>query len=200
MIKAHRPGRLLFSVVVVSALYGTSNAALIAEIGIDIAPAFENSPPPTDSAGFSFSAGIPGIIGRLAREVTIGDIGATFEAPPDALSNFAQALARVDAGINIQMHNISYSRPLDQLQSSGWGIIDGRATFNKFVPDITKVAINRVTMTIDSFSFTRFGDDASIGGGHTIRIYGVPEPGLVPLSIVALSGLWLMGYRLSVRR
>jgi hypothetical protein len=31
-------------------------------------------------------------------------------------------------------------------------------------------------MTIDSFSFTRFGENASIGGGHTIRIYGVPEP------------------------
>ena len=74
------------------------------------------------------------------------------------------------------MNDFRIGRPLDQLQSGGWGIIDGRATFTKFVPDITKVPVNRVTMTIDSFSFTRFGSNASIGGGHTIRIYGVPEP------------------------
>jgi hypothetical protein len=50
-------------------------------------------------------------------------------------------------------------------------------TFRKFVPDIAEFRVHRLTMTIDSFTFVRvFGDAARIGGGHTIRIYGVPEP------------------------
>jgi hypothetical protein len=164
-------------------------AALLAEIGISIAPAFDGSPPTTDSVLYRFDVGSHSptlVFGKWGRQVSASDVGQTFEADSQMVESFARALTRPGADVTIRVNNISYSRPLDQLQDGGWGIIDGRATFNKFAPDITKIPVNRLTMTIDSFHLERFDRNAAIGGGHTIRIYGVPEPATWVLFCVGL--------------
>ena len=179
MSRALSLSKVVLSILLACVFSGASGAALIAEIGINIPPAFENDPPPTNSVLYQFGvlSHSPTLVGgEYSRQVTAADLGLTFEVPGSIVNPIAESLTRLNAEVGIRVHNIAYGRPLDQLQSSGWGIIDDRATFHKFVPDITKVSISRITMTIDSFSFTRFGDDASIGGGHTIRLYGVPEP------------------------
>jgi hypothetical protein len=192
MIRSRQICRVATSIVIAGVLCGPSHAALIAEIGINISPAFDASPPSTDSILYRFdvSTGLPPPdSGSWGRQVTASDLGADFEAAPLMVESFARALATPTADVTIRVNDTSFSRPLDQLQTGGWGITDGRATFNKFVPDITKVPVNRLTMTIDSFSFTRFGANASIGGGHTIRIYGIPEPTGWMLFSLALLGL-----------
>jgi hypothetical protein len=195
MIKSRQLGQLVFSVVFAGVLCGPSHAELIAEIGINIPPAFEDSPPVTDAIiyGFVVSSNTPTLgFGEWIDEFTMNDVGTTFEAPPNMAASFARALTSPTASVTISVHRTSYSRPLDQLQTGGWGIIDGTATFKKFVPDITKVPVTRLTMTIDAFHFERIGGvvpRANIGGGHTIRIYGIPEPGTACLILVLAGSL-----------
>jgi hypothetical protein len=187
-------------VVVLALCAGTSRAALLAEVGINIRPTTE-SLPPTNSLGYSFIAGSigpPTVSGVFARQVTAADIGMTFEAPPDILDAIARALARPanTAGLAIHIYAWQYSRPLDQLQDGGFGYIDDTATFRKFVPDITKVPVNRVTMTINSYVLEPFSPQhnrAVVGGSHTIRIYGVPEPASAVLMLGAVA--YLIGRR-----
>jgi hypothetical protein len=175
-----------------------TQAALLAEIGINVEPAFDPSPPLSNSVIYSFNGGAPGSIGVFERQVTASDVGFVFEAPIDVVQKVAQGFPLPSAGVNIRLHNISYSKPLDQLQSSGWGLGE-RASFQKFVPDITKVPINRITMSIGSFTFIRTGDNANIGGAHLIRIYGIPEPNCVALSLTSIFCVVVTGYRLSGR-
>jgi hypothetical protein len=158
-------------------------AALLAEVGINIPPTFE-SLPPTDSLPYTFIAGSTGppfVSAEFARHVTAGDVGLTFEAPPEIVDPIARALSYPanTAGLAIRIYSWQYSKPLDQLQDEGWGLIDDRATFRKYVPDITRVPVHRVTMTVNSYVVEPFSpthNRAVVGGSHTIRIYGIPEP------------------------
>jgi hypothetical protein len=180
MIKARQLVLVVVSFVFASLLSGTSHAALIAEIGINIPATYDPNPPASGSLRYGFSANSNSPIrvgGEWLRQITAGDVGMTFEAPPGIVEPIASALARSNAGIGIYMDEWAYTKALDDLQSVGWEIPGDRAIFHKYVPDITKFPVNRLTMTIDSFIFERFGlNDANTGGGHTIRIYGVPEP------------------------
>jgi hypothetical protein len=183
------------SIVLLGVAAGTTHAALLAEIGINVEPAFDGGPPATDTALYQFGAlslAPTPVAGEWGRQVSANDVGMTFETPPSIVNAFIQPLTRPQADISIRVHRTEYGASLAQLQSSGWELGD-RATFQKFVPDITKVPVNRITMTIDSFHFQRFGDNASIGGGHTIHIYGVPEPATWVLFIAgSLAGHSLM--------
>jgi hypothetical protein len=177
-------------------LVGASRAALLAEIGINVSPAFDLSPPVENSLlyGFTTFSRSPTLsVGEWQRQITSADIGMTFEAPADITARIIEGLTRADVDISVRVDSIVYGKSLEQLQTVGWEICCGRATFNKSVPDIRKVPVNRVTMTVDSFHFERVGDNAITGGAHTIRIYGIPEPNTW-MSIAFYSG-WLLCLR-----
>jgi hypothetical protein len=190
--------RALVSILLFAIAARTTDAALLAEIGIKVEPAFDSSPPSSNSVIYGFNGGAPEVIGVFERQVTAADMGNTFEAPIDVVQKVAQGFPLPGAGVNIRLHNISYSESLDQLQAEGWGLGD-RASFQKYVPDITRVPINRITMSIESFTFSRFGDNAAIGGAHLIRIYGIPEPHSAGLSLVGIVCAVLTGCRLLER-
>jgi hypothetical protein len=124
----------------------------------------------------------------------------TFDAMPATVEPIAEALSRPDAGVNIRVQSSSFSRTLDQLQSGAWPECCDIVTFRKYVPDISKLQITGLTMTIDSFHLEPMGSNAIIGGGHTIRIYGVPELSNVGLFLIGLVHTSLMDHRLWVRR
>jgi hypothetical protein len=169
---------MVLTAIVLLVSTDTSNAALLAEIGTNVAE-FNPSPPTINSVRYGFivsSSAPPAVFGEWITQYTAADVGMTFDAPPDLVESFARALARPSAGVTISVQSISNSKTLDQLQSGYWAECCEIVTFRKFVPDITKIPTNRITRTIDSFRFERFGDNATIGGGQTIRIYGVPEP------------------------
>ena len=99
-----------------------------AEIGINISPAFEPAPPATDVIvyGFVVSSNTPTLgFGEWIDEFRMNDLGKTFKAPPNMAASFARAFTSPSASVTIRVHNFAYSRPLDQLQSGGWGIMDG---------------------------------------------------------------------------
>jgi hypothetical protein len=196
MTRSKAAQQVILAFLVLGAFAPVSRAVLLAEVGINIPATFDPSPPPQNSLSYSFAGGVPGMLGQFHRQVTAPDVGLTFDAPFDVMQNFAQGIIKPSAGINIALHANSFSRPLDQLQAGAWAECCEIVTFRKFVPDITKVPVNRLTMTIDSFHFERFGQNGSTGGAHTIRIYGVPETSCVTIATTGLSCLLFMGSRL----
>jgi hypothetical protein len=184
---------VILAFLVLGVFTSESRAVLLAEVGISIPPTFDPSPPPDDFLVFSFGvlSHSPTLVGgEWQRQVTAADIGMSFEAPPNVVEVIAPGLTRPAAEVGINMDSWGYGNTLDQLQAGAWAECCEIVTFRKFVPDITKVPVNRLTMTIDSFHFERLGGvvpRANIGGGHTIRIYGVPEPSA---GILTSAGLW----------
>jgi hypothetical protein len=174
----------ILAFLVLGVFTSESRAVLLAEVGINIPPTFDPVPPATDSVLYRFGmlslTPFP-VGGEWAPQVIAADVGKTFEAPPEIVSSFVQPLTRPGADVSISVHRSSFGRTLDQLQAGAWPECCDIVTFRKFAPDITKVPVNRLTMTINSFHFQRAGDTASIGGSHLIRIYGVPEPATLVL-------------------